>query len=140
MKNEESTAEHLARVLADLQAKIERFQAIPEKLRTQVAPLEQQCQQKLKREKFAPFIRAEALREKAAKLQNEIVSDVRDLEKQRDMLQVKLATEYRAASKVVPEVTDAPPPEPPLAEVAAELPQDLPDEESAMADVSDVDF
>lgn len=59
---------------------VEQHRVIGEKFNTFAAPHRRACDEKLRREKFGPFVTIERAREKASKAQAEVAAKLRDLE------------------------------------------------------------
>jgi hypothetical protein len=91
-----------------------QHQEIGRKFNAFAAPLRTQCDAKLKREAFAPFMAVERGHERAQKAQTDIISQLRALEVAQTALLTRLDAEGNSAAAVSPPVESTPPPPAPV--------------------------
>lgn len=89
-----SAADDLAANRKAQKTLVEQHRIIGEKFNTFAAPHRRACDEKLRREKFGPFVTIERAREKAGKAQAEVVAKLRDLEVEHRALLDRFDTEH----------------------------------------------
>jgi hypothetical protein len=73
---------------------VQQHRVIGEKFNTFAAPHRRACDEKLRRDKFPPFVAIERAREKAGKAQAEVIARLRDLEAEHPKLLERLDAEH----------------------------------------------